>query len=286
MYHNCTVELENYTGVSRMRENKQVYQKETTPRMLEDLFENETFQKYSPLFYESPKTITQVSENTGVSRRTIYNQFENFLLEGRENYDSNYIKIVFRGRTAEKPLIFTHKIVVDLVKYLARIENQEFSPSQDEEKMLLDLMNLPGIDNCLRKQSKNWFVVFSKLTAILVAVPYFAREIEKKVELPQKAPRVEKLSVFKWLTIEEVDALNQDLQKFLGKNPTFKDLAEKFCTLEIPIFSTPRDLYTLIKDQVEISMYIANLFLRDPRIKKIAQRKIVPLIRKEWGMTK
>jgi len=53
-----------------MQENEHVSNEETKGKRIEDLFEHETFLRYSPLFYESPKTITQISEDTGVSRNT------------------------------------------------------------------------------------------------------------------------------------------------------------------------------------------------------------------------
>ncbi len=266
-----------------MEKNGQgVHEKKKTD-VLRDLFENETFWEYASLFYSEPRTITQVSEETNVARQTIYNHLQSFILEGEE-YDTQFIRVLLKGSSSEKPLLFTHKIVIELSKHLAEKVNQTFAPTLEEEVMLLKFMDRPGVDKCLRKNCNTWPFVFARLSAVLVLTIYFDMMIKNKHELAQRVPQIKNTSILKLFTEDEQNALNRDTQEFIKENPTFAHVANEFCRLEIPIYFTAQDLSKICNDEISVSLYVANLFLNDPVLGKMAKRRILPKLRKEWGI--
>lgn len=224
-------------------------QENTIREKVFELFKNKIFIEYSPLFYESPKTISQVLRLLGKKgRATINNQLKIFRQNGE--YDPNYIKTEVSWKPPQKKLLFTHRVVANLVDFYAQERGEKLTV--EEVELLLEFMNLPGISRVLRKQAKSWFDVFCNLTLMMVFVRAHHEKIKgREIIVKTLPPSIGSLTVFDGLDEDERTNFLQDIQKFAEKGGTrLYQLAVKIVDLRIPITFTSFDFYTTVASGV------------------------------------
>jgi len=228
-----------------------------------ELFDNSTFMSYSPLFYESQKSIAQVLRELKIrGRGTINKQFKVF--QKGEGYDSDYLKIDVGHRPFQKKIQFTHKIVIDLIIFYATKTGQKFEPSEQEMNLLLEFMNRPGIDLVMRKGTKSWFDVLSKLAVSMVFFVGYQEKVGKnKIFVKSLVDHINSLTAFSQFTKNEQEAFFNDLQEFNEKyGEQIYKFATKVVNLGIPISFTTKDIYILTKGAMEAAEYGAEAVFR------------------------
>lgn len=228
-----------------------------------ELFSNDTFMSYSPLFYESQKSIAQVLRELKIKGRgTINKQFKVF--QKGDGYDPDYIKMNVSHRPFQKKIQFTHRIVVDLIIFYARETGQSLELTEQEINLLLEFMNLPGIDLVLRKETKSWLDVLSKLAVSMVFfIGYQEKVGQNKIFVKSLTEHVNSLTMFNSFAKNEQEAFFMDLQEF---NKTaggqISQLAKKVVNLRIPISFTSKDIYILTRGAMEAAKYGAEAVFR------------------------
>lgn len=239
-----------------------------------ELFKNKTFIEYSPLFYESQKSIAQALRVLEIKGRgTINKQFKVFQMNGE--YDPDYIQVKVSNKPFQKKILFTHRIVVDFITFHARETGQKFEPTDQEVKLLLEFMNLPGIDNILRKKTKSWFDVLGKLAVSMTFFVNYLEKVGNKTILAKDiTTHVKELSTFSNFTKDEQEAYFQDIQKFNKTVGTqIYQLAVKVVNLGIPISFTSKDYCLMGRTAMDAAKWAGNVIFNlwhtvDPNYKQ------------------
>jgi hypothetical protein len=231
-----------------------------TREQLFELFENITFMDYSPYFYESPKTIAEVLRLLKIKGRgTINRQLKIFQQDG--GYDPNYIKTEASWKPPQKKLLFTHNLVADFIIFHAEAMGQKIELPEQERGLLLEFMDLPGVNLVLRKNTREWLDPLCRLSVSMIFFMHYRGEVgTKNVLISRLSQRVKSLSAFEHLTQQEQEAYFQDLQRFnQERGPQIYPLAVKLVNLGIPISFTSKDVCLLSRGAMEAAKWGAEI---------------------------
>lgn len=175
-----------------------------------ELFDNDVFRKYSILFYQKYRTVSDVSEKVGVARSTINNHLKEQAKVTLESghYNSEWIRARGGGRAV--PLRFEHKW---LSTYLKSRVNLSLHESERVEKLL----SLKTVEQIVRN-SNSWEEAKSKTVTLIWAVKKpFGRGAGP---IWSKAPKnivyetFESLATSFGIEPEDTDELAEELRNF------------------------------------------------------------------------
>lgn len=224
-----------------------------------ELFKNKTFKEYSILFYESKKTIAQVLKELHIKGRgTINKQLKLFRQNGE--YDPRYILTEASWKPPQKKILFTHRILIDYLFFHAKETGQKLDLTEQEIGLLLELMDMPGVDLVMRKKNRNWPDVLTKLSfTLLFFIAYREKIGKKKIRIKDIERLVEILRRFTQFTKEEREAYFQDVQDFNQRaGGQIYQTAVKILELNIPVSLGSQDIYLMMIGAMEAALSAAK----------------------------
>jgi|GEM_PF-6540294 len=259
----------------------EIIQQESLSReSLFELFENKTFMDYFPLFYEGKKTIAQALRELGIKGRgSINNQLKIFRRD--EGYDSRYILTEPSWKPPQKKILFTHRIVTDFLAFHAKETGKEFDISDQEIELLLEFMNLPGIDLVLRKNNRDLYSVLTKLSVSTIFFIVYKEKVGKKAIFVRDLENfVETFNVFGEFTREEREAYFHDMQEFNQKaGGQIYQTATKILKLNVPISLGSLDVYLMARGSAEatkpgVEALIRTCIMLSPDLERRLKMKV------------
>lgn len=163
-------------------------------KQVAQLFQNEKFRNISILFFNQPRSVTEVEKLSRVSRTTIYNFFDSFKVEAApasrfsEIYDKKYIQVA--PVIGEKAYQFEPLLMIDWI-------TEHIKLNEKEKEALSIFVNDPSINMALKKQS-SWDKVKEFLARVMFEITLLGstsrkerREVSrmiKKIAKPERGP--------------------------------------------------------------------------------------------------
>jgi len=132
--------------------------------IIKDLTTNK-FERIFIAFFEKPKTISDVKEETGITRATILKYIKNL---------NKYIEIIDQFEKGKLRFI-KNSFIIDY--FNNEFEETNYPLTNDEKKLFLEILNDPFFDEYLRSNNKSFLMIINKV------LKFFSNVYSKKNNL-------------------------------------------------------------------------------------------------------